>query len=103
MGSGFKLADPSPVRKERLLLLSTQHLTDNTLDWLEEKEPKGSLPLHRRGPWGYFLRVDSSLWKPPDLPGDLVAMLQFAKDRNVEWVLIDEDEEPIKGLPTYGE
>jgi hypothetical protein len=103
MGNGFKLSDPSPVRKERILLLSTQHLTDGTLDWLEDKVATDSLPLHRRSQHGYFLRVDSYLWNPPDLPGDLVAVLQFAKDRNVEWVLLDDDEQPIKGLPNYNE
>lgn len=102
MGSGFKMADPSPVRKERLLLLSTDHLTEDTMDWLAEKEQRGSHPLHARGDHGYFIRVASSIWNPPDLPGDFVAMLQFAKDRNVEWILLDQDEEHIKGLPTYG-
>ena len=103
MGSGFKLADPSPVRKERILLLSTAHLTKSTLEWLADKEATGVYPLHERGAYGYFVRAVSSIWNPPDLPGDFVAMLQFAKDRNVEWILLDVDEDVIKGLPTYGE
>ncbi len=101
MGSGFKSADPSPVRKERILLLSTQHLSASTLEWLYARGLDGVDPVHKRGDDGYFVYVESECWDFSTLAGDLAAALQFAKDRNVEWVLFDNDEEPIKGLATY--
>lgn len=100
MGSGFKLSEPSPVRKERILLLSTQHLTALTLEWLGEVDGH-KYPVHPRNDYGFFVRVDTAIWDYSNLNGDFVAVLQFAKDRNVEWVLFDNDEDPIKSLPTY--
>jgi len=100
MGNGFKLSDPSPVRKERILLLSTQHLSAATMEWLGKADGY-KWPVHPRNDYGFFIRADSDIWDFSTLNGDLVAALQFAKDRNVEWILFDNDEDPIKGLATY--
>lgn len=94
--------------KMSMFSLSTAHLTKETADWLWENTdvpiPAYAKTLSDGDIPGYFVCVTG--WDDDEetvraLPEDLKAILRIAKQDGYDWIVLDRDEVPYSGLPTY--
>lgn len=83
-----------------MLEASTSNLTESTVEWLNNE----TLVVYPKATYGFFLAVPSEEdgeGFDHEWPEDLKTLVQFARDRRCEWVMIDRDVEPLRELPTY--
>lgn len=84
--------------------VSTANITEKTAAWLADPEQhQGPKPVLIQNEYGWFVYV---IHKPDageedGWPQDLRAVIQYARDRNCNWVQLDQDADPVHELPTY--
>ena len=83
----------------KLLVLSTGHLTKDTVDYLDRTDPAiwGFAGGHY-GDAGYFCYAYDDAVGVPD---DLLGVMRFARTHGCVNVLFDKDAEQIDNLPYY--
>lgn len=80
----------------RMMALSTAHLPD----WVCNRYLKGdSVAAFEKGEYGWFVHVPDDM--PEDIPHELEAIFNFAKNRGCEWVMFDRDICSIEALPSF--
>lgn len=84
---------------KKILELSTAHLTKNTADRMDNRQY-----CIARYAYGALVYVDPWQIEHRDVstyPKDLLDCIALALDNNCDYILFDQDEEPIEDLPTY--
>lgn len=112
--AGKQSEDMRPVATSALrvfLDLSTEHLTRETQEWLDERAHRSvvcSLGLRRwvaPTPCGWFVHADANA-TDDDVPDDLRTCMKAAREIGAEFILFD-GETPLSGeacsLPIYGD
>jgi hypothetical protein len=86
---------------DKVPLLSTGHLTENTYDRLQETEGEElGISIVARYDEGCFVYVgDDNV--DETTPEDLAAVFAWAKEQGFYWVRIDRDGDTVEGLQTY--
>lgn len=81
---------------EKMLALSTAHLTETTCnDWL----PHSPFAAYPKGDYGWFVYIPDDL--PHDLPADLAECLALARGQDCDWLMFDRDADAIGILQVY--
>lgn len=102
--------DEFPARK--FLDTSTAHVSPAARDWLDEQgriaaaavtDQDEEPAIHiGRLVTGWFFYADENPSSPYlGIPDDVIRLMQEARKRGCEYVLLDRDAEPLDGLPTY--
>lgn len=82
---------------ERMLVLSTAHLTEDTCNrWLSEEAG----PAYPKGEFGWFVYAHWSETVQP-MPAELAACLAYAVAKGCEWVMFDCDASSVEGLQLF--
>lgn len=90
----------------RMLTLSTAHIKESTNNWLEN-EPQYLSPLvaYKKDEYSWFIYMSSEIIALTEeceqLPDDLAAILNLARENNCDWMCLDCDGEILEGLPVY--
>ncbi|MFB9062225.1 MULTISPECIES: DUF5983 family protein [Sphingobium] len=94
-----------PIETGQYCVLGIGHLSMPTADvldqWCSEKSDDRPLPLAET-PYGWFIptrEVDEAT--RADIPADLLAVMQFGRERGFEHVLIDRDAGTTDDLPLF--
>jgi hypothetical protein len=89
----------------QMLDISTAHVTVETSNWLTEVGVNGpsSIIVYEKADYGWLVHVPDEwdLGKADNVPGDLLAIITYAKAKNCLWIMLDCDAEEIKDLPVY--
>lgn len=82
--------------------MSTAHLKQSTRNALQSESVSGVI-AYKKSVWGYFLFVpeDGPTILEESVPQDLKAIIAYAHERKVEWVMLDVDAEQVSELPVY--
>jgi len=98
-------AQPFEPRRIPMIEMSTNNLTDNTVNnWAPFDTPS---PVIANYEYGLFVYVPDDMKtfleerSKGEVPEDLVIVLQYAKDRNIEIIRFDRDADLIEDLPCY--
>lgn len=79
------------------LELSTQHVSQSTLDWIDDRaqETADGKAAHfvSRTPHGFYLFCDEENGSG-DIPADLFECMQKARDLGAEYILFDDEKAP---------
>jgi hypothetical protein len=88
------------INKE--LVVSTSHVTKQTMDWLGGAEVSGyeafDLPGGDKVEYGHLVYTETD---PYSLPPDLRAMVDLANANECKWLRLDCDGFTVDGFPTY--
>lgn len=89
----------------RMLDISTAHVTEETMGWLDTVGVSGVSPLvvYDKSEYGWWVYTPPE-WEETetaDIPADLLAVLTYAKGKNCAWVMFDCDSDRIDELPQY--
>jgi hypothetical protein len=89
----------------KMLDISTAHITDSTAVWLTDVGVNGSSPIivYEKAEYGWLVFVPD-MWdegRADQTPGDLLAVITYAKAIGCTWVMLDCDGERIPELPIY--
>jgi hypothetical protein len=84
---------------ERMLVLSTAHLTELTCNTLL---PTWEGPAYEKVAYGWFVYVNLE-FLTNDMPEDLKQCTQYAQNPGVscDWIMFDRDGPTVDELPTY--
>lgn len=92
----------------KTLELSTAHISQETNSLLLESQTTDChfpLIVYNKPDYGYWIVVPSeaSDWEyaQDHIPKELMGILQYAKERDCSWVMLDRDAYEIEELPTY--
>lgn len=95
---------------EKMLVLSTAHVTKETAEWLDKIDWLNEGPAgNTYGTYGWFTYAhDDNTCEPSaphapegEYPADLWAVFQKARELGASYVLLDCDATEIDGLPEY--
>ena len=89
-----------PYWVSRVPVLSTAHLTFETMDRLQSgpcENPFGTVAAY---PEGVFVYLRTSVI-PDGLPPDLLALCHWVRKRRYGWIRLDADGDQVAGLPVY--
>ncbi|WP_047155442.1 hypothetical protein [Aneurinibacillus tyrosinisolvens] len=82
---------------EKLLTISTAHISPNTACWLDEQASltgrnKVQLIVYPKGEYGWFLPVYDEMIDPEKkFPRDLLFVLGYALGADCSWIIFDPD------------
>ena len=99
--------EPADIEMHSMLALSTAHLTDSTWKAMsaDENFPVVCYKKENLEHFGWFVAVpDPNDWASkikPETPCDLAECIEFAMQRDADWIMFDGDVAEVKGLPTY--
>ncbi len=79
-----------------MLVISTAHLAPGDVELLTDVAG-----VYEKGEYGYFVNIPAKEHQRDDLPQSLQDILDFGRDSQAEWVMIDRDAEIVDRLPTY--
>lgn len=90
---------------QKMLDLSTAHITENTADALNEGYDF-NLVIYPKAEYGWFIHVPDEEFfedeeKVFDLPTDLVRLIDIARVKECTWIMLDRDGSIHDNLPTY--
>jgi len=92
---------------DKMLTLSTAHITKETADLLEREVTYGlnnvDLAIYNKSEYGWFVFANDSDYKLEDLkiPKDLLDCCILARKNNCKWLCLDCDGLIVPGLKTY--
>ena len=103
------IAYPDMPEIQKMVCLSTAHLTDETKELLDtiadNIDSNGqceALVCYEKQEYGWFLPVLSENEQPRQtFPDDLKACFRYAEACHTSWIMFDAECEPMGGLPTY--
>jgi hypothetical protein len=89
----------------QMLDISTAYIKEETARWLEREGTSGPCPIvvYDKADYGWWVHVPSD-WNNqtvPNVPGDLLAVMTYAKAKGCSWVMFDSDGEEVEDLPKY--
>lgn len=89
----------------RMLDLSTAHITEQTGLWLDTTALDSGSPVvtYEKKEYGWLISIPST-WeyvKAERIPGDLLAVMTYARAKKCEWIMFDRDSDEVRKLPTY--
>jgi len=90
-------ATPRDDRFERMLVLSTAHITQATCnEWLAQ----ATIPAWPKGEYGWFVYATEEIG---DAPTDMEAVIHYAREANCDWIMLDRDAATIDDprIPTF--
>lgn len=98
------MSDPDLI--ERMLVITTGHLTTDTRRWLEEQFPDDSrVPINiLHGRYGWLVWAGSPECGPEEdfeIPMDLAAVRRFCRENSIRYVMFDCDAPIHDDLPVY--
>ncbi len=96
-GVSTKPGDRGPYEIQRILVLSTGHITSNEMDALHQGPVEG--PLKWRDPYGVGLVVLKTGWV--DFGPNVAACLKLARSLGCEKLNFDMDGPTVADLPTF--
>jgi hypothetical protein len=89
------------LESRKTLCLSTAHVAETTANILNttsyEKWPVCGGPWH----FGWLVYAHDDDCGDPPMPRDLWACCCFAREHGFDYILFDQDAEPVDGLPKY--
>lgn len=87
----------------RMPVISTAHITEATNDRLSSDGGKNPWSHCANYEFGFFMAIPSSDRFPeaPHPPADLQAIWAWARQRNLDWIRLDQAGDAVDGLPTY--
>lgn len=90
------------MKKEKLpiykyLDLSTGHITNETANWLDTN-PEGVI-VYSKGGYGWFIHVSEEF--DDEVPKELVTVLEYARKKKCNWLVLDADGELIDELEHF--
>lgn len=102
---------PSP-NSEQHYLVSTANITEETAAWLRSEgviaaqynRPGDPMPVLSMGatPYGYFVHApEAESLAEHKIPSDLRTVLEHVRSAGCAYAYIDQDIEPVPGLPLY--
>lgn len=96
------IEEPTVKRDGKMLTLSTGHISVFTARSFEKGQIPHVFPIYKKGEYGWFIYLHnlpriSSL----SLPSDLGLVIQFAVDREVDFLCLDSDGDRVNELPFY--
>ena len=83
----------------RMLELSTEHLSESTVDLIEMKTNDIPVFYDKAGRVWFPVLVPES-W-PHTMPADLKGVFEHAAAQNCAWVMFDRDCDTLPSLPTF--
>lgn len=84
----------------KLLTLSTAHIPEDVAKSLETEQEDDNFGLSVYPfTYGFWIHVPHEI--ETFLPPSLVACLRLAKENDCAWLQLDQDAEPLGGLPVY--
>lgn len=89
---------------ETMLVLSTAHITREASDYLDNvlASDTRDLVLYPHSDYGWLILAPRENDYEPKTPHEeLNAVLEFAKNLGVSWVLLDADGEILNNLPVF--
>lgn len=93
------------LQTNTMLLGSTGNVTKKTaeyLDKLADNETTNPGPIvYSKGPYGWFIYAGDNAYWDEQLPEDLQNVIDKAHKEKCEWIMLDNDEDSIVGLPFY--
>lgn len=87
----------------KMLGVSTAHIKESTSDYLNNNEIP--IPVYRKTSetedCGWFVCVPESRADYEDVPEDLKDVINFARNKEVQWLMLDSDAAIYQELPVY--
>lgn len=88
-----------------MLDLSTAHITQQTGLWLDTTGLDSGSPVvgYEKKEYGWLISVPSE-WEEGQaerIPGDLLAVMTYARAKRCAWIMFDRDADEVLKLPTY--
>jgi hypothetical protein len=86
---------------EKMLVLSTAHITEKTKDWLEQL-PEAFI-VYPKEEYGFFIPLWEGILKEKkgEIPNELHNIMVYAKKKDCDWIMLDRDAFIIDDLPLY--
>lgn len=89
----------------QMLDVSTAHITEDTATWLKEVGVEGPSPIivYEKAEYGWLIHVPDEWDKGQanNTPGDLLAIITYAKAKGCLWIMLDCDANVTEDLPEY--
>ncbi|MGF9891081.1 helix-turn-helix transcriptional regulator [Priestia megaterium] len=100
--SSDSISEVKKVEICKMLILSSGHIKQSTRDYLDDPKRK-ELVVYDKPECGWFINLDSEYLKEelPNVPKELVKVMQFAIKYNCKWLCLDCDGPFTDKLPTY--
>lgn len=98
-----------PLEIRSLLVLSTAHVKQETMEWLDGCDCLPCIASHAFGVYLWVPQADelAAVWHDwqessgGTMPGDLREVLRFAAEQGADEVKLDSDGPVVEGLATY--
>lgn len=84
------------IETQKLIVLSTSHLSDATLSSLRKQEIYGFYYVMECGRWLMRMPDENKFYS-----NDLRQIYEFAKELGVAWIMFDERADSVAGLVNY--
>jgi len=99
----LSVADDNIIQK--ILVISTAHIKEETSDWLKEEIEDGQTGLvaYEKSDYGYLILIQDDIAENgvSGVPEDLLRLYRFAHSVGVEWIMLDCDAPEICEVPVY--
>lgn len=91
---------------EKMLTLSTEHITKKSFNWLLKQTTEPSLcelVVYKKDNVGVFISIDKTHHNESksDIPKDIKNIIKFALENDCLWICLDRDGLTTSSLPTY--
>lgn len=100
-GLSILLVRDLPKRTLDLVLsVSTANISCATGDWLDEEECDGLIVYVKQdaGWWIYTSYINNP---EESIPAELMALINYCRERGIAWLCLDRDAELLPGFPKY--
>ena len=89
------------LETDRLLTISTAHITPETADWLDGLED--DLPVYSKKMYGWFIEITSEWFDRCDItiPEDFANLIAFCLTNHIDTLCLDTSAETLDILPEY--
>lgn len=90
---------------DKMLTLSTAHISPETRKWLdsESKTDSSCLTVYKKRGFGWFIYLPECKSDTNELPDDLLKCCELAADTECLVLCFDSDAIPLPYLPEYGD
>lgn len=85
---------------DKIITLSTAHITKETYNLLENHPSEVCTALYRKNRYGWFIYVPDEL-DNISVPKDLNKLFEFARRHDCVWLCLDCDGNKVDFLPVY--